>query len=243
MKNWMIAVAAVFALGAILFLSDRPVQTPSGIDLIRTPEQYRDANNKAEQFGLAVMQKADNGEKLTDADLNNLREALKYFEAMRLFMPSRVSSNFGAGRCYMILGEKQSAAERFEQAVVNRGYDPEKDRPDIRAIGFEAMALLSEVTLDLASEEIGNFNSLSQANDPTGAAGAKKRADVYYQKAFDFSNQAVSGVPTSARYLIDRANVLLALKKEDLAKKDILKAKAISPEDPRVKMTASLVGL
>jgi tetratricopeptide (TPR) repeat protein len=242
-KNWMIAIGGVLVLGAILFLSDRPAQTPSGIDLIRTGDQYIDANNKAQRYGLTAMQKYDNGEKLTEDDLKNLKESVKYFEAMRIFQPQRIQSNFGAGKCYMILGEKEKAAERFEQAVFNRGYDPEKDRPDIVPTGYEAMALLSEVSLDLAAEEVANYNSLNQANDVKGADDARKKAQIYYEKAFNSANQAVISVPTSPKYLVDRANVYLVMKKEDLAKKDIAKAKALAPNDPKVKMAAGMVGL
>ena len=242
-KNWMIAVGAVILLAAVLFLSDRPAQTPSGIDLIRTGDQYNDANNKAERYGLTAMQKYDNGERITDEDIKNVKESLKYFEAMRIFQPQRIKSNFGAGKCYMILGEKEKAAERFEQAVFNRGYDPEKDRPDISQTGIEALALQSEVTLDLAAEEIANYNSLGQANDAKGAEEARKKAQIYYEKAFNSVDQAVALVPTSPKYLVDRANVYLVMKKEDLAKKDIAKAKALAPNDPKVKMAASMVGL
>ena len=143
----------------------------------------------------------------------------------------------------MILGEKLRASERFEQAVLNRGYDPEKDRSDIKLTGIEAMALLSEVSLDLAAEEIANFNSLGQSGDTKGAEEAKKRAQIYYDKAFESADQAVRAIPTAPRYLIDWANVLLVLKKQDLAKKDIAKAKALAPNDPKVKMAASMVGL
>lgn len=243
MKNWMIAVGAVFALAVVLFLSDRTVKSPAGVDLIRTPDQYLEANNKALQFAKPPFVKADNFEKLTDADLNNVREGLKYFEAMRVYQPLRITCNFGAGKCFQILGEKERAAERFEQAVYNRSYDPERDRADIKATGIEAMAELSEVSLDLAAEEIANSNSLSQANDQKGADMAKQRAKVYYDKAFTNANQAVEAVPTAYRYLVDRANVYLALKNEDLAKKDIAKAKALAPNDPKVKMAVSMVGL
>ena len=240
-KNWMFAVAGVVGLAAVLFLSDRSVQTPSGIDLIRNGDQYLDAHNKAQRLGLTAMQKYEAGETLTEEDKNNAREALKYFEAMRLYQPLRISSNFGSGICEMILGEKEKASERFEQAVLNRAYDPEKDRSDIVPIGYEAMARLSEVSLDLAAEEIANYNSLNQANDAKGADEARKRAQVYYQKALTYANEAVSVAPTNVRYLVDRANVYLVMKREDLAKKDIAKAKALAPNDPKVKMAVSLV--
>ena len=59
----------------------------------------------------------------------------------------------------------------------------------------------------------------------------------------EYSDIAVAGVPLSARYLVDRANVYLALKDEQLAKEDVAKAKVISPDDPKVKMAAKMLGL
>lgn len=243
MKNWMIAIVAVFALGMVLFLSDRKVETPSGVDLIRNPNQYSEANSKAALLAFDIFRKADNGESISEDDKAKLREAEKYFEAMRLYNPTVVQSNFGAGKCFMLIGEKERAAERFEQAVMNKDIDQDKSKPNFNLTVYESMALLSEVTLDLAVEEIANQNSLSQANDMVGAAAAKKRSDSYFAKALDYSNKAVVAVPTATRYLIGRANILLALKRDADAKKDIAQAKKLSPNDPRVKMLAKLVGI
>jgi tetratricopeptide (TPR) repeat protein len=242
MKNWLIGISAVIALGVILFLSDRKVENPSGIDLVRGPEEYVNANNKAATLAYEIFQRADTGGAITNEDKDKLREAVKYFEAMNVFDPSKVRGFFGAGKCYMLLEEKVRASERLEQAVLNKRIDKDKGKDEVELTAFESAALLSEVTLDLAAEEIANFNSLSQANDMTGAEAAKKRSQIYYDKALEFSTIAVEGVPKSARYLVDRANVYLALKKVDLAKADILKAKALNPNDPRVKMIAKMVG-
>jgi tetratricopeptide (TPR) repeat protein len=243
MKNWWIGIGAVVALGAIMFMSDRKVDPPSGLDLIRDARQYAEANNKAAILAFEIFQKADSGGEVTDADKSKLSEAAKHFEAMQLYNPTQVQTFFGSGKCYMLLGEKQKAAERLEQAVLNGRIDTEKDKEAVKLTVFESAALLSEVTLDLAAEEIANFNSLSQANDTVGAEAAKKRSQIYYDKAFEFSNMAVEGVPKSPRYLVDRANVFLAMKKMDLAKKDIAKAMTLAPSDARVKLAAKMVGL
>ncbi|MEI7986321.1 MAG: hypothetical protein WCI55_11905 [Armatimonadota bacterium] len=243
MKNWWIGLAAVLALGAILFLSDRKVENPSGLELIRSPNDYANANNKAATLAYEIFQRADSDGEVTSADKDKLREAVKYFEAMNVFDPSKVRGFFGAGKCYMLLEDKVRASERLEQAVLNKRIDKDKGTSEVELTAFESAALLSEVTLDLAAEEIANFNSLSQANDMTGAEAAKKRSQIYYDKAMEFSTMAVEGVPKSARYLVDRANVYLALKKVDLAKLDITKAKTLNPDDVRVKMAAKMVGL
>jgi tetratricopeptide (TPR) repeat protein len=243
MKNWLIAIGAVIALAAILFLSDRNGPTPSGVPLVRSPDQLVEVNNKAAMLAFGIFQNADNGLKVSDDDKAKLREALKLFEAMRLYDPTRVQSNLGAGKCYMILGEKEKAAERFEQAIVNKNVDPDHDKPNHKLTVYECMALLSEVSVDLGVEEIANYNSLSQAHDTAGAEIAKKHAEMYLGKALDYSNQAVLAVPEATRYLIGRANVLLVMKRDEDAKKDVAKAKALAPTDPRVLMMAKLVGL
>lgn len=243
MKNWWIGVVAIIALGAIMFLSDRKVQTPSGIDFIRNDNQYAEVNNRAAVIAYPVFERVDAGGDLTEDDKAKLREALPYFEAMGTYNPTRVKTFFGAGKCFMLIGEKQKAAERFEQAVLNKRIDKDPAPLEMQATAYEAAGLLAEVTMDLAAEEIANFNSLSQANDMVGAEAAKKRSLIYYQKALESANIAVEGVPNAARYLAIRANVYLALKKEDLAKKDIIKAKGINPDDYRVKMTAKMLGV
>ena len=243
MKNWFIAIVAVVALGAILFLSDRKEAPPSGRELIRGPEQYADANNKAAVLAFSIFKKADDGENITPEDKAKLREAASYFEAMRLYNPTIVRSDMGAGMCYMILGEKERAAERFEQAVNNKNIDPEKDKPNFNLTVYEAMERLSEVIVDLAVEEIAHQNSLSQANDPVGAEAAKKRSEIYFAKANDYSSQAVAAMPTAPRYRIGRANLLLAMKRNKEAKEEVAKAIALAPNDPQVKMLAKVVGL
>ncbi len=243
MKNWLIAIGAVIALGVVVFLSGLENATPSGVPLIRNSSQLVEVNNKAAVLAFGIFENADNGLKVSDDDKVRLREALKLFEAMRLYDPTRVQSNLGAGKCYMILGEKEKASERFEQAIVNKNVDPDREEPNYKLTIYECMDLLSEVTLDLGVEEIANYNSLSQAHDTAGATLAKQRAETYLGKALDYSNQAVLAVPEATRYLIGRANVLLVMKRDEDAKKDVAKAKALAPTDPRVLMMAKLVGL
>ena len=243
MKNWLIAGVTVVGLGLILFMSDRTAPTPSGLDLIRNGPQFVDANNKVAVLVVDVWKRADDGGTITEEDKGKLKQGAQILEAMRTYYPPSINANFGAGKCYMLLGEKERAAERFEQAVVNKNVDKDRDVPDVKLTVFECMALLSEVSVDLAAEEIANYNSLSQANDKVGAENAKKKSQIYFDKALDYSNQAVLAVPTAPRYLVDRATVFLALKKNDLAKNDIVKAKQLAPNDHRVMMMSKLVGL
>lgn len=243
MKSWMIAGSVVVGLAAVLLLSDRPQTTPGGVHLIRGQGEYFDANTKAQNLSMAIFKKSMSAAPITEDDKSKLKEAAKYFEAMSLYKPDRIQTYVGWGMCLMLNGEKQKAAEKFSQAILNKQIDPDRDTDAARLTIFETNALLSEVCLDLASEEIGNYNSMSQAGDKTGAEAAKKRSEFYYNQALSNANDAVKGVPTAYRYLVDRANVLMAIGKKDLAKEDLLKAKSLAPNDPRVLMSAKLMGL
>ena len=243
MKNWVIAGSVVVGLGLVLFLSDRPVKTTGGIDLIRSPNQYAEANNKASQLALGPMQKDAQGQVLTAEDKANLKEATKYFDAMQAFDPRRVQPLFGAGKVYMILGEKEKAAERFQQALNNKDVDPDHDSQAVKLTIVETFGQLSEVTLDLATEEAANFNSFTQSGDKKAAEEAKNRSLIYYRKALDCANRAVEAQPLGTRYLVDRGNILLAIGNKEKAKEDFKKALTLDPNDPRVKMSAKQVGL
>lgn len=243
MKNWIIAAVAVAVLFVVLFLSDRPAQTPSGLDIIRNNAQYVEANNKAATLALSVLQKAEAGGVLTDEDKGKLREAIKYLEAMNIYEPRHVNSYVGAGKCYLYIGEKEKAGERLGQAILNKDLDPAKDTQEVQLSVIEAMALLSQIDLDLAVEEIANANSATQANDPAGAEAAKKRSTIYMDKALEFANQTLKAAPTGFRYLVNRANIYLAKGKKDLAKADLVKAKTLAPNDPKVLQSAKLIGL
>jgi len=242
MKNWVIAGVVVTGLFAVLFLSDRPAQTPSGLSIIRTSSQYVEANNKAAALALGIFQKAETGAVITDEDKAKLREAVKYFEAMQIYEPRHIASYFGAGKCLMLIGEKEKAGEKFAQAILNRGTDPDRDAPSVQMTLIESMGLLSEVTLDLAAEELGNANSAEQANDAKGATDAKKRAGIYYEQSLKYATAAVQAAPTGYRYLVDRANVYQAMGRKAEAKADIAKALALAPNDPKVQMAAKLIG-
>jgi tetratricopeptide (TPR) repeat protein len=243
MKNWWIGVVAVLVLGAIMFMSDRKLENPSGRELIRNQDEYVNSNNRAFRLCYDIFQREISGGAITESDKDKVREALKDFEAMRLYNRTHVQSDFGAGMCYLILGEKEKASECFQQAIENKTKDNDANKIAMELTVYESAAQLSKVTLDLAAQEIGNFNSLSQANDKAGAEAAKQRSLNYYNKALEAANIAVTGKPDSAAYLVDRANVYLALKKDDLAKEDVAKAKVLNPQDPTVKMAAKMLGL
>ncbi|MBS1700553.1 MAG: hypothetical protein JST12_02750 [Armatimonadetes bacterium] len=241
MKNWLIAVGVVVGLGVVMFLSDRPIKGPGDTDILRSPNDYQNTMNQAKILALPILQKAQNGEEVSKADQDKLRQALKLFESMNNYEPRRVDTQFGAGRILMILGEKERAVEKLQQAVNDRDTDPNAKEPGVQQTVFEAEARLSELMLDLAAEEIANSNSFSQSGDKVGAEAAKKKSELYYQKALDYANAAVAAVPNSYLYLVDRGNVYLAVGKKDLAKKDFEAANALAPGDPRVKMAMKLI--
>ena len=243
MKNWLIAGAVVIGLAVVMFLSDRPQLTPSGVELVRGWADYEAAKTKAEKFGIGPMQKYMSNEPVTDKDKEDLKQSAKYFESMCLFEPRRVQPYFGWALCLLINGEKEKASEKLHQAVLNRDSDPNKTTDAVKLTVNEALGMIAEVDLDLAAEELANFNSMSQAGDKTGADAAKDRADRFYAEALAFSSEAIKANPNNYRHLVARGNVELALGQKKEAKEDIAKAYTLAPNDPRVRTAAKMAGL
>jgi hypothetical protein len=112
-KTAMGAGAAVAALAVVMYLSDRPVETRDGVILPRTRDQYEKLNKESSDLVLDIFGRADSGQEITDADRDKLREAIKKFEAMKAFESRQVAALFGSGKCYLLLGEYQLAADRL----------------------------------------------------------------------------------------------------------------------------------
>ncbi len=242
MKNWIVAVGVVIGLGAVLFLSDRAPKTPDGVDLIRSDAQYLDVYNRTATVAVPIFQKADNGTPMSPEDEAKIRESAKSFESVNIYRPQSVMSQYYLGRCWQLLGEKVKAARCFDQAIVDLPNDPQKQNKIVELTTYDAMALLSEICLDLSVEELANANSASQAGDAKGAQAAKERSKIYVDKAFQNADLAAHSVPNAYRYLVDRGLVLLTMGKREEAKKDILKAAELAPSDPRVKMALMQIG-
>jgi tetratricopeptide (TPR) repeat protein len=242
-KNLLVAGAVIAGLATLMILSDRPVSGVDGSEIIRDGDGYVKANQEVSNIALSLFEKADSGKELSEEDRDNLRKAAVKFEAMRGYNPTQVSTNFGAGKCYMLVGDLQKAVERFEQAYYNRLIDPQKDDLGVKSTVIESECLIAECLVEMAAYAMSDSNSASQSGDSVGAKEALVRAETYRQKALQYANEAVTAQPNGVRYLAARGSAYLALKKLPEAKLDILKAHKLAPDDFRVKLLAQLVGI
>jgi tetratricopeptide (TPR) repeat protein len=240
-KPWMIAFTVVAGLAGVMLLSDRTVKTQEGVDIIRTVKEYQATNDKARDLALNVFQKADEGKELTDADKKKLEEAAKLFEAMKVYDPVSVVPCFGAGKCYMILGDNRKASERFEQSFLNFEADPSRTLSSVRETATEAAGLLSEVSFILGNDTIGAKNSAEQMKDASSASELQKEADLYYDKAYTYATLAVKEQPKSVKYRLAKLNVLLAVGRKEEALKEFEEAKKLNPNDPKVQMFGKML--
>jgi tetratricopeptide (TPR) repeat protein len=242
-NNLVAGIAVVAGIVGVMWISDRPVTGLGGSEIIRNSIDLEKANKQASDLVLSLFQKDDDGGELTSEDKDKLRKGANIFEAMRGYAPTHVSHCFGAGKCYMLVGELQKAAERFEQAYNNRSTDPLKDDQLVKLTVIEAQGLLSECMLEMATNSLSQALTAQQNGSQTDATNFKKTASVYQLSAFQFANSAVTAQPSGFRYLIARANAYLAMNKKEEAKKDVEAAFKLAPKHPRVILAARLFGL
>ena len=240
-KSVLGASAAVVALGVIMYLSDRPVETRDGVVLPRTRAEWDKLNKESSDLVLDVFDRADKGQDITDSDREKLREAAKKFEAMKAYESRQIAPLFGAGKCYMLLGENQLAADRLAQSWENRLVDPRREEEMYRLTAIEAAALASEATLALAAQEVSTMNTSAASGQKAEAEESRKRALILYQRAFSLADDAVKLVPNAPRYLAARGQALLAAGRKVEAREDLAKAVRLDPNSPKVKELAKLL--
>lgn len=240
-KTALGAGVAVAVLAGIMFLSDRPVETRDGVELPRTRADYEKLNKESSDLVLDIFARADSGQEITEADRSKLRDAIKKFEAMKAFEPRQVAALFGSGKCYLLLGEHQLAADRLAQSWENRMVDPLKDMEAVRLTAIEAAVLASEATLQLAAEEVSAMNTLASSGQRPEAEEARKRAGVLYQRAYSLADDAIKLVPNAPRYLAARGQASLAAGRLPEAKADLAKALQLDRNSPKVKELAKLL--
>ncbi len=240
-KSVLGAGAAVAALAAIMYFSDRPVETREGVTLPRTRAEWNKLNQESSDLVLDVFDRADKGQDITDADREKLREAAKKFEAMRAYEGRQIAPSFGAGKCYMLLGEHQLAADRLAQSWENRLVDPRRDEEIYRLTAIEGAALASEATLALAAQEVSAMNTNAGSGQKAEAEEARKRAVILYQRAYSLADEAIKLVPTAPRYLAARGQAALAAGRVPEAKADLAKALRLDANSPKVKELAKLL--
>lgn len=240
-KPWMIAVIGILALAGVMLLSDRTVKTQEGAEIIRTVKDYEKTNAKARDLALAAFERAELNNELTESDKKNLAEAAKLFEAMKVYDPTSVIPCFGAGKCYMLLGDLQRASERLEQAFLNFETDQGRGLSAVRQSATEATGLLSEVCFALGNDSIAAKNSAEQMKDSSTAKQAADDAERYYDKAYTYATLAVKEQPKSVKYRLALMNVLLAVDRKEEAMKEFEEAKKLDPNNQKVQMFGKML--
>jgi len=228
----LIPVGLTVGLAAVILLSGREPSGPGGEAILRTPEDFAQTNERVKASSLEIFQRADEGEELTAADKATLVQVAKDFESMITYEPRRCGPNFGAGKAYMLLGDFEHAAERFEQCAINEAVDPAKDTSELKATVIEAKALASESLIEVAA----NYMT-------TGDKDLLARVPGIYNHAYALADEAVKAIPNSAKYLLARGQALVNLKKVEDAKSDIAVALALEPDNSKARSLGILVGL
>ena len=223
-------VAVVLGGGAILLSSREPVG-PGDRPIIRTPEGYQREYGIARELTFPVFAKANAGQEVTAKDRENLRKALPHLEAMNAYAPVKVGPFFAIGQIHQLNGDVEAAGRAYEQAIANEPVDlEEKKNPAMRQTVVEAKALLSEVLLEYAIRRA-----------QSGAKPAELKP--VRERALAWADAAVKAQPAAPRYLAAKASALLALERQEEAKKAVLDAAAADSEHFKVKPLMSLVGL
>lgn len=243
LQSWHWAVIAIVGIGAVMLLSDRPTTVEGGGEVIRNRDDYKKNSDEATLKAVPIFRKVDEGGEPTPEEVKVIRDTVKKFRTLQAYDPRQVSSFYGGGRCYMILGEKQKAAEQFEQSVMNLSIDAARDRQEVRYTAYDAMAQLASVCMDLGAEKLSEANSLAQSGDKAGSDEAIKVANTYYNKALTHSQGAVDSLPQAPKYWLIHGNVLLAVGKREQAQAAIKEAKKLDPNNKEIQMMAKMVGV
>lgn len=141
-RKWAVPIALAAGFALILVLSNRPVKTPDGLDVIDNPDAYNAVVKKAEQLSRPIFEAADRGESLTEQQKADLRQSIRYFDEMDVYQPTRVGAFIGAGKAFQLLGDFEQADERLRQCISNAQYDQTTTG---KLTVIEAQHLLSEV--------------------------------------------------------------------------------------------------
>lgn len=208
--KWLPPVAFVGILGIALVFSNQAPELPGGGVAISSDAEYQDAKIKMEELTKGRLQALDAGKTLSPEDLKKLREASEILDRMNLYSPLKSGLHFLSGKIHLALGEDQIASERFRQcafvATNEIAIEPQNTLP-IKLTAAEASYQLSMLLL-------------VQRDLP----GAFKAAD-----------EAVKTVPQSPNYLVARGSALNELRRPAEAKRDLLAALKLDPNNSRAK--------
>jgi len=231
-KRAIVPSAIVLAFAGAIFFSNTQTEVAPGVPLITTVEEYSKATFKAEELTKEPLQKLAAGEVLSEEDKKALEEGKNYFVALSKSNPLQVTPFFALGRIYEALEEPEEAARNYEQAILNQSKDPVRDSDALKKTVIEAKGSLSLVLQKLAQ-------MANQSKDEVELA----KVPLYYDRAYQWADQAVVAIPNSVKYLNARAGAALQLKKVDVAKRDVIAALELDPTDETARGLATLMGL
>jgi len=176
--------------------------SPNGLHIIRSPEEYNDTLKKADGLSKDRLIMVDKGERLSDDDMNKLKEAGKLYDELNIFEPEKMGPYFASGRIHLLEGEVSTAEDKFIQAINNAPLER-------NAVTFQAVrSLTGESHFFLAQ-------CLEVESD--------------WPHAYSEVNQAISINPGFANYYYVRARAEVQLKKVKWAKTDLEAALRMEP--------------
>jgi tetratricopeptide (TPR) repeat protein len=201
----------VIALAAVIWLSNRAVESPGGGSLVHDNDEYQQRLAKANEIFGEFVPPLDEGQPVTPAIEARLREDAKLYEELNVFDPTKSGPYFASGRLHLLLNEPDIAIERFKQAIDNGSKDQ-------NASNFESEKL-----------------QIAQSHMYLGACFESKQD---WQNALVETNTslqllaALTG-PSSAASLPEahftRARALIQMKEYDAAKSDLEEALKLNP--------------
>ncbi len=231
-KRAIVPSAIVIAFAGAIVFSNTQTEVAPGVPLITTMDEYSKVVSKAEELTKEPLQKLAAGDTLSEEDKKALVEGKNYFVALSKSNPLQVTPFFALGRIYDVLDEPEEAARNYEQAILNETKDSMRDSDALKKTVIEAKGSLSMTLQKLAQ-------MANQSKDEVELA----KVPLYYDRAYQWADQAVTVIPNSVKYLTARAGAALQLKKTDVAKKDVISALELDPTDDTARGLAALLGV
>jgi tetratricopeptide (TPR) repeat protein len=175
----------VGALVMVMVLSNREVNTPEGLGVVTSLDDYTKAIEMAHGLTKPIFDKADNGEELSRDEKEQLLRAAALIDNADRFLPDRTIPFLGAGKAYLLAGDLEMAEIRLRQCIDNARFDK---TPGAKETGYEAYFRLSQARFQLGDYE-GARDAATEAikGEPAGVMYllARARALIQLKKYVD----------------------------------------------------------
>lgn len=111
-------ISTVFGIAfGLLFALGCGTSTSDGVPAIRSQGEYQQTLADAQKLSQTHIEAFRNGEELDPRAIAELKQARKLFQAMLEFNSNNVAPVFGAGEIDNALGDYESAARNYRQAI------------------------------------------------------------------------------------------------------------------------------